>query len=304
MEPPFEYWPILNRRKLVFPEDKKIAFWIGLNIEHFELGKPATSILPRTSNNVPDPLNYGWREYGTRVGIWRLIDLFDKYNLRPSVLLNSDVCEYFPDIIKAGRDRSWAWLAHGKSNSILESNLDHDQELSYLSEVVDTINRRTGKPPKGWLGPGLSESKDTLDILCDLGINYTCDWCSDDQPYPMKSKGKMISIPYSVELNDVTMFVAKNRTGQEFYQVAKDQFDNLLEESEKNATVMCIALHPYIIGQPYLLKYLDMVLQYVSNHSDVVWTTTSDDIADWYYKNYYSEDIKYLNKVSSMKKAQ
>jgi peptidoglycan/xylan/chitin deacetylase (PgdA/CDA1 family) len=266
-----------------------VAFWVGVNVEHYELDKPSTSIFSGTAMLQPDPLNYGWRDYGPRVGVWRMMDLLDKYGIRASALLNSDVCRYYPEIIEEGNKRDWAWLAHGKNNSIFQAGMSLDEERAYLTEVVNTIKESTGQQPRGWLGPALTETFNTPNLLAELGVNYICDWCNDDQPYPMKvERGRMISVPYSIELNDITIFLSKGLTAEQFYQMSVDQFDLLYEEGQQSARVMCIALHPFIINLPFRHKYLEKVLDYVTAKDDV-WLATSDEIADWYYANYYEQ---------------
>lgn len=289
---PFKYWPIIKRPKIKWPNNARLAVWIGLNIESYDVDKPSTSIFPGTASLVPDPLNYGWRDYAVRVGIWRMMKLFDKHKIRPSCLINSDVCKFYYDIIEEGNKRDWVWLAHGKNNSIFHTNMTLEEEEKYLKDVVETIENSTGQKPKGWLGPALTETFNTPKILAKMGLNYVLDWCNDDQPYPFNIKeGKMISVPYSIEINDIPLFVGKSLSGENFYQMIADQFDALYEESEESGRVMAIALHPFVVGQPFRIKYLDKALSYIKQHKDV-WITTSDEIADWYIKNYYSEATK------------
>ena len=293
---PFEYWSINNRPKLKMPNDARIAVWIGLNIESYEVDKPSTSIFPGTATLSPDPLNYGWRDYSVRVGIWRMMKLFDKYDIRPSCLINSDVCKYYPEIIKEGNKRNWCWVAHGKNNAIFQANMDKDDEKKYLTDVVKTIEEGTGQKPKGWLGPALTETYNTPEILSKLGLTYLLDWCNDDQPYPLKTEnGKMISVPYSIEINDIPIFVGNNTSGEDFYQMLIDQFDTLHEEGIEQPRVMAIALHPFVTGQPFRIKYLDKAIKYIKKQENV-WFTTSDDIANWYLNNHYNEALDMITK--------
>lgn len=287
MKPPFSYWPMPERPHLELPNHARLAFWIGLNVEHYEIDKPSTSIFPGTAQLVPDPLNYGWRDYGVRVGLWRIMNMFDKYKLRASVLLNSDVCVHYPKIIEEGKKRNWAWLSHGKNNSIFETGMPFEEESQYLKSIVETIKNSTGKKPKGWLGPALTETFNTPDILASLGATYILDWCNDDQPYPIKVKqGKMISVPYSIEVNDIPLFLGKSLSGQDFYQILVDQFDVLYKEGAESGRIMSIALHPFITGLPFRIGYLEKALKYITGHKDV-WFATSDEIADWYITKYY-----------------
>jgi allantoinase len=276
----YDYSPIVEREPIHWPNDARVAFYVGLNIEHFFLDRPSTSLFEATASLVPDALNYGWRDYGARVGIWRLIDNLDRHGIRASVLLNSDVVERYPQIIEAGRRRSWAWLAHGKTNSTLHTNMPPDEERSILADIVGTIEKATGQRPHGWMGPGLTETFQTPALLAELGLSYVLDWTNDDQPYRLNVPG-MLSVPYTVELNDLGVFMAKGFTGPDFLQMFKDHFDQLYSDSSVSGRVMALALHPFVIGQPSRHKYLDLALEYVANHPGV-WLTTSDAIAEHY----------------------
>jgi allantoinase len=291
----YDYWPITQRPPLEWPEGKGLAFWIGLNIEHFELGKPSTSIAPVTAGLPVDPMNHGWRDYGTRVGVWRLIELLDSLELRASVLLNSDVCAEYPQIVEAGNERGWAWLGHGKNNSNLWTGMELEQEREALAAMVAELRRGTGKDPKGWLGPALTETSNTPELLAEQGFTYVLDWCADDQPFPLNVEaGRMISLPYSVELNDITLFLGTGTQGADFAQLVSDQFEVLHAESKRRpGAVMALSLHPFLINQPFRHKYLAQVLEYVRGHDDV-WFATSDEIADWYLERYYDGAVAAL----------
>jgi peptidoglycan/xylan/chitin deacetylase (PgdA/CDA1 family) len=276
----YDYSPIVDRPKLVWPNGKQVAFYIGLNVEHFEIDKPSTSIWEPTSALRPDPLNYGWRDYGVRVGIWRMVEVFDRRGIRPSVLLNSDVAARYPQIIEAGKKRNWVWLAHGKTNSMLHVGMEPSEERRFLEEVTETIAEATGQRPKGWMGPGLTETFETPKILRDLGYSYVLDWTADDQPFVLNVPG-MLSVPYSVELNDLSLFGAKGMTGEEFFRTIVDQFDQLYADGARTGRVMALALHPFATGQAFRTKYLDKALQYIASHEGV-WLTTSDEIAGFF----------------------
>lgn len=276
----YNYSPIVSRPKLTWPDGARVAFYVGLNVEHYQVDKPSTSIFGGTATLAPDPLNYGWRDYALRVGIWRMIETLDRHGLRASVLLNSDCCKHYPQVIQAGKERGWAWLAHGKNNSIFQAGMSVDEERQYLKEVVSTISDATGQSIKGWLGPALTETFETPGLLKELGLSYLLDWCADDQPFPTNIPG-MISVPYSIELNDVTMFIGKSLTGEQFYQMVVDQFDQLYVDGAQTGRVMALCLHPFIINQPFRHKYLDKALAYIASHEGV-WLTTSDEIASYF----------------------
>lgn len=281
----YSYSPIVDRPPLAWPDGARVAFYVGLNIEHYLVDAPSTSIFPGTAGLAPDPLNYGWRDYGLRVGIWRMIESLDRHGLRASVLLNSDVTSRYPQIIEAGRQRDWAWLAHGKNNSTFQAGMSEDEERAYLEDVVSTIESATGRRPKGWLGPALTETFNTPRLLAELGLSYTLDWCADDQPFPLNVPGKQfINVPYAIDFNDVTLFVGKSLTGPDFYQIVVDQLDQLCADGESAGRVMALPLHPFIINQPFRHKYVDKALEYIAGHEGV-WCTTSDEIADYYLQN-------------------
>jgi peptidoglycan/xylan/chitin deacetylase (PgdA/CDA1 family) len=275
----FDYSPITDRPPITWPGGAKVAVYIGLNIEHFLIDRPSTSIWPGTADLVPDALNYGWRDYGPRVGVWRMIESLDRHGIRASVLLNSAVADHYPQIIEAGLARNWAWLAHGRTNSVLQADMTRDEERRFLADVVGTIAAATGRRPRGWMGPALTETFHTPALLAELGLNYVLDWTNDDQPYPLNVPG-MISVPYSVELNDILLF-GKGATGPEFLQIVKDQYEQLRADSHSSGRVMAIALHPFVIGQPFRHTYLDQALEHLAAQPDA-WLTTSDEIAEHY----------------------
>jgi allantoinase len=276
----YDYSPITERDPVSWPGGARVAFYAGLNVEHFLPGRPSTSFYEGTAALVPDPLNHGWRDYGPRVGIWRMTEIFDRHGIRPSVLLNSDVTTKYPQIIKAGTERGWAWLAHGRNNSTLQAGMPADEERAYLTGVVETIEQATGSRPRGWLGPGLTETFQTPWLLSELGLSYILDWTNDDQPYRLSVPG-MLSVPYSVELNDLGLFTMRGLTGPQFLQTVKDQFDQLYDDSADSGRVMALALHPFVSGQPFRARYLDQALEYIASHPGV-WLTTSDEIAEHY----------------------
>lgn len=280
----YDYSPIIDRAPLQWPTGKKVAFYLGLNLEHYQVDKPSTSIFGGTAGLNPDPLNYGWRDYGLRVGVWRMIKSLDKHGIRASALVNADVCKHYPQVIQAGIERNWAWIAHGRDNSTLQTSMSRKEETDYLEDVVRTIEHHTGSRPSGWLGPALTETENTPRILADLGLSYLLDWCSDDQPFPLAIEG-MVSVPYSMEVNDVTLFSSRNLSGTDFLQIVKDQYEQLREDAEESGRVMALPLHPFIINQPFRHKYLDQALEFITRQPDV-WLTTSDEIAR-YFRNGY-----------------
>jgi peptidoglycan/xylan/chitin deacetylase (PgdA/CDA1 family) len=279
---PFDYSPLPQRPPLELPDGARVAVWIAVNVEHFAIDGPGVSIVPLTADLTPDPMNYGWRDYGARVGIWRLMEMFDELGLPITAPLHSDVCEAFPEIIEAGNERGWAWVAHGRTTAILQANMERDEERSYLEDTIGTIERLGGRRPRGWLGPALTETFNTPELLAELGLRYVCDWCNDDQPYPLRTTaGRVVSVPYSIEANDIPLLLAKGYTGEQYRQVLVDQFDALYAAGATTGQVMAIPLHPFLVGVPFRLRYLRDALEHILRQDDV-WLTTGDEIADWY----------------------
>jgi allantoinase len=282
----FAYSAIIDRKPLRWPNGARVALWVIPNIEHFLFDRPATRMSQSTASLVPDVLNYSWRDYGPRVGIWRMMEIMERYGVKGTVALNSDVCKHYPRIIEEGNKLGWEWMGHGTNNSVLLNAQSEDEERALIREVVETIGKGTGKRPRGWLSPALSETMNTLDILADNGIEYVGNWVNDEQPYPMKvKKGSMISLPYSIELNDIPAFIEMKRTGEEFGRMIRDQFDVLYEDGAKSGRVMAICLHPFLTSHPHRAKYFADALAYITSRREV-WITTGTAIVDWYKKNY------------------
>ena len=281
----YEYSPVIARRTIQWPNKARLAVWVIPNIEHFEFDAPAIDISGAASP-IPDVSNYARRDYGNRVGIWRIMEILDRYDIKATAALNSAVCEHYPIIIHEGKKRGWEFMGHGVTNSTRLAKLSEDEERKIIKSVIQTIAHAAGKQPEGWLSPGLMETFNTPDILAEQGIRYLCDWCSDDQPYRMKvKKGNLISMPYSLDINDLPAFLRFSKTTEEFYEMIKEQFDVLYEEGAASGRVMAIALHPFVIGQPHRIKCLDKALRYIKRHKDV-WFATGSEIAKWYYEHH------------------
>ncbi|MEV7908363.1 polysaccharide deacetylase, partial [Streptomyces anulatus] len=219
----YSYSPIVSRPPLTFPNGARLAFYIGLNIEHFRIDMPFPGV-----GSVPDPLSYGWRDYGNRVGFWRLMDLFDDIGIRATGIINSEVCTAYPQIIEAGIERNWAWVAHGKTNSIFQSSMadkGREEEEQFLKEMFATLDASLPARPRGWLGSGLSETFATPQLLANSGIEYLLDWCADDQPFPLNVPG-MLSVPYSLDVNDFVLFTSTpGLSGPDYERIVLDQFE-------------------------------------------------------------------------------
>jgi peptidoglycan/xylan/chitin deacetylase (PgdA/CDA1 family) len=281
-ETPFPYRPSTEAPVITWPGGASVAVWVALNIEHYPIDRPGLSIVPVTAGNVPDPMNYGWRDYGARVGTFSLVELLDELEMPVTAPLHSEVCTRYPQIVETGVARGWAWMAHGAHNAAMHVDLDAEEERAMLRECVETIETATGRRPLGWLGPALSETFNTPALLSELGLTYACDWCNDDRPYAMTvPEGRVISVPYSVEVNDVTLFLARGWTGQQYAEALVDQFEGLRAAGRRSGVVMAIPLHGFLAGAPFRLGHLRRALEHIAASGDA-WFATADEIADHY----------------------
>ncbi len=250
---------------MTWPNGARVAVWVVPNIEHFHL---------ELGNAAPDVRNYARRDYGNRVGVWRLMEVLAKHNVPGTVALNSEVGKYYPRIMEAAVKLGWEFMGHGTTNSVLLTGLDREAQNAIIAETRRMIESY-GSAMHGWLGPGLTETWDTLDLLKANGVRYVADWIHDDLPVRMNNG--LYTIPYTIELNDMPLFNNPTISIQDFQQRIRDAFDTLYAEGEKCARAMCIALHPFLIGSPHRIKYLDMALGYIASH-DHVWFTTGNDL--------------------------
>jgi peptidoglycan/xylan/chitin deacetylase (PgdA/CDA1 family) len=279
----FEDSFIFERKPFTWPGGKTLAVWFVPNIEvwHFDSSAGAAAS-PVPTDRVPDVINYGWREYGIRVGLWRIADIFDSAGVRATVALNAAVCEVYPKAVEEMKRRGWEFMGHGITNTRTLANLPIEDEREVVRTTLRTIERASGQRPRGWLGPGLAETFNTLDLLAEEGVVYVGDWNSDDQPFRMKVKtGKMYSVPYGTDINDMSLILRHAYTGEQYVQALKDQFDTLYAESQKTARVMGIPLHPFLMGQPWRAPYLREAIAYFQKH-DRVWFATGSEIVDAY----------------------
>jgi allantoinase len=282
----FDYSPIVDRPVLRWPNGARVALWVIPNIEHFLFDRPSTRLADGGLALNPDVLNYSWRDFGVRVGIWRMMEIMEKHGVKGTVALNSDVCKHYPRIIEEGMKLGWEWMGHGTSNSILINKQSEAEERALIREVVTTITKGVGKAPRGWLSPALSETVNTLDILAENGIEYVGNWVNDEQPYPMRvKKGSMVSMPYSSEINDIPALLGVHQSPERFGQMICDQFDVLYEDGATTGRVMSICLHPFLVGHPHRAKYFAKALAHVTSRQEV-WLATGSEIVDWYKKNY------------------
>jgi allantoinase len=282
MEPqrtgPFPFVPITKRPPLQWPNGSRVAVWVIPNIEFYPLDVP----VPEGSGTVPDVPSYAARDYGARVGIWRVMDVMEGLGVPGTVALNSDVLDVYPGVVEAASELGWEIMGHNTQNSLWLNRIPAEKEQGVIRGVFDRIEEATGKRPVGWLGSGLHETWNTLEYLIAAGCRYVADWVNDDQPYVMEVGGKeIVSIPYTREINDLPLFLRQHRTAEEYETLVRRQFDTLYAEGTQSGRVMAIALHPFVIGVPHRIGALRSALQYIAGHEGV-WFARGEEIIDGY----------------------
>jgi len=277
---PFPYSPIIDRPRLEWPNGAHVALWIIPNIEYFSLEERPGGYGP---GKIPDVVMWSERDYGNRVGVFRIMDVLDRYDMRGTVALNSNLCAEHPQIITEGNKRQWEWMGHNESNTRRLNEAPPGEEANIIRRTLDTIGKASGTRPTGWLSSGLQQTWDTLDLLAAEGVQYQGDWCMDDQPITMTldSGRSIIAMPYTQQLNDKSSIERRFVSAEGFCQMICDSFDVLYREGAKSGRVMAIALHPYLIGVPHRIGALDKALKYISKHKKV-WKTTGSEVARHY----------------------
>jgi peptidoglycan/xylan/chitin deacetylase (PgdA/CDA1 family) len=292
----YDYWPYDGRPKLKWPGGKKLAFWIAPNIEYYEFNAPSNPSRPPWPRPTPDVVGYSQRTWGNTVGHWRMMELFDKYDLRGSISLSIGLLDHHPEIIEACVERNWEFFSHGIYNTRYSYGLDEAQERAVLEDSIRSVEAATGQRIRGYLAPALTHTEKTLDLIAEYDFWYSCDLFQDDQPQPLKTKtGKLVSMPYSLEINDVITYSVQGWSAEYYADLLIRHFDQLLEEGQKSGTVMCIPLHAYLVSQPHRLRPFERALKHIANHRDDVWFTTGSEIACHYRENYWDTalaDIK------------
>ena len=294
-----DYSPIIDRPPITWPGKARVALWISPNVEHYEY-LPAFDAKrdPYPRSPHPDVQQYSYYDYGNRVGFWRMLDVLDRHAARCTVSLNLAVLDHFPEVKQAMVERQWAFMSHGRYNTQYMTTFDEDQERAFIRDNIDSLKRHTGQQLKGFFGPSFSATERTPDLLAEAGILYHCDWVHDDQPVPIKVKsGRLISVPYSIEIND-GIVLRTYCDGEYFARICKAQFDQLYREGADSGRVMCIALHPFLIGQPHRVDHLDDALRYILSH-DGVWQTTADDIAEYYLEHCHDAAVAHAARLNA-----
>lgn len=279
----FGYEPITRRPQYEWPNGARLAVYLGFNLEHFAFGEGMGAAIGAVMPE-PDVLNYAWREYGNRVGAWRCLALFDQLTLPTAAIVNTALYQHCPELVQAFVARGDELVGHGHTNAESQSLLAEADERGLLQHCRDTMAAQSGQTVQGWLSPWIAETRLTPDLLAETGYRYTLNWCHDDQPVAMRTRsGRTLwSVPYPQELNDIPMIVGRKLDGCAFAQMIVDNFDEMLLQSQQQPLVMGVALHPYLVGQPYRLRYLRQALEHVVRARDrgEVWVATPGQICD------------------------
>jgi allantoinase len=276
------YSAIVDRPPLNLPDGNRLVVWPIVNLEVWEIERQmARQVLPPPTGAslLPDVPNWSWHEYGMRVGFWRFKALFDRFGIRPTLSINAKVCEDYPRVAGACRDAGWEFMGHSYVQGPIHK-VENEREV--IRQSLEVIEKFTGKRPVGWLGPGLTETYDSPDLLAEAGIRYVGDWVYDDEPTEIETThGKLVTLPYAVELNDIPMMIVQHHPSDYLLKRAIDQFDRLYIESAERAKFMAVAIHPYISGVPHRIKYLEAIFEYAARHPGVLFWN-GEQILDWY----------------------
>jgi allantoinase len=278
----YDHVNINNRKDYTWPDGKRLAMYIACNVEHFAFGTGlGADPAHRPGQNTR---NYAWRDYGNRIGQWRLFELLDELKLPASILLNSIVCYYYPDLIEKIKKRGDDVICHGRTTAEIHTPFWEQDGARVVRESTDIIGQHLGRRPTGWMGPAALESKVTPDLLKEAGFTHLLDWPVDDQPIWFRTRsGPLLSVPYPVELNDFGTLLARDHTGREYADMIVDQFEEMLKQSERHPLVCSVSLHGFVVGQPFRLRPLRQAITHCVQHplKDRVWFTTAGDIASY-----------------------
>jgi peptidoglycan/xylan/chitin deacetylase (PgdA/CDA1 family) len=286
----YDYWPYRDRPKIVWPGGKKLAFWVAPNIEFYEFDPPANPSRKPWPRPNPDIVPYSLRDYGNRVGHWRLMEAMDACGVRGSISLSVAMLDHHPEIIEACVQRDWEFFSHGIYNTRYSYGMSEAQERAVLEDSIRSVEQATGQRIRGYLAPALTHTEKTMDLLAEYGFWYTCDLFQDDQPQPIKVRsGRLISMPYSLEVNDTITYGTYAMSPRAYADALMRHFDQLLAEGEESGTVMCIPLHAYQVGHPHRIGPFREALSYITGHRDDIWVTTAREIAEFYLANCYDQ---------------
>ncbi len=294
-----DYLPAVDRPRITWPGDARVAFWVAPNVEHYEFlppRDPRRNPWPRSPH--PDVQGYSQRDFGNRVGFWRMLDALDEFDVACTASTNLAVFDHYPEVGAAMIERGWEIMSHGIYNTRYISSLTPDEERAFYRECIDALREHTGEQLRGMLGPAVSNSIASPDLMAEAGLTYHADWFHDDQPVPLHvESGRLVSVPYSIELNDVPVFL-QHYDSDEFVQMVCDQFDVLYREAESGGRVMCLAIHPYLMGAPHRVDTLRRMLDHVLSHDDV-WQVTAAQIADHFIDHHYEDFVAHAARLEA-----
>lgn len=276
------YQALVDRPRLALPDGKRIAVWVILNVEEWRIEGPMPrTVLPPPMGQplIPDVPNWSWHEYGMRAGFWRQHRALSDRGIPVTLAINGSVCRSYPRVAGAALEAGWEFMGHG----FLQGPMHRlDDQRAAIQRTMDMIGQFAGQRPRSWESPGLTETDQTLDLLREAGVEFVADWVIDDLPQDIETPyGLITTIPYTVEVNDITVYALQQHDSEVFLTRGKRQFDRLYREAQENARVMAISIHPYITGVPHRIAALEDLLDYVGGHEGTAWMTASE-IGDWY----------------------
>ncbi len=277
-----DYVPIHRRPRLQLPDDARVAVWTIVNVENWDPRAAMPRMVmppPMGQPLLPDLPNWAWHEYGMRVGFWRFLEVLGSRGLKATFAVNGSACTVYREACEAARDAGWDFMGHGFVQKPMHRVED---EKAAIADTIEAIRALTGHAPRGWEGPGLTETDETLDLLAEAGIEYVADWVLDEQPVKLRTRaGEIVSVPYTLEINDVAISAVQHHASDEILRRGRDQFDRLYQDGATAPRVMAISIHPYLTGVPHRIKYLEALYDYILGHEGVVqWTGA--EILDWY----------------------
>jgi len=279
-----DYSAIVDRPPLRLPGRARLVLWPIVNLEVWDISRPMPrQVLPAPTGAslLPDVPHWSWHEYGMRVGVWRFFDLFRERGIKPTLAINARVCEDYVRVAEEACREAWEFMGHAYDQMPIHK---HENQRDMINRSMDILERFTGKRPLGWLGPGLTQTYETPELLAAAGVKYIGDWVYDDEPDIIRTaNGPLVTLPYTVELNDIAMMIVQHHESDYLLRRAIDAFDRLYAEGEHRAKVMAVAIHPYISGQPHRIKYLEAIYDYAAKFDGVLhWN--GEQILEWYLK--------------------
>ena len=284
----YDWAPMVNRGLLRWPRNARLALCVIISLERMDWTPPPGSFTPDIAGVVgaglfPDYDRLSRRDYGHRVGIFRILEVLDRFGIRPTVAMDALTAENYPYLVDHCLKGGCEIIAHGVSVSrMITSNMSEGEEQEYIRASVDAVTRATGSKPAGWLGPEYGESPRTPELLAQAGIRYVCDWTNDEQPYALRTdQGELYSLPVMLEFDDVTAMLSRRLPVNKYADLLREGFDTMYHDGAQTGRVIVLNLHPWLIGQPFSIGYLEEALGHMVGRQGV-WPATGSEIVDWY----------------------